>query len=353
MSLARRIVAVVTVLAVVALLTGAGTAENAPPTLSNFTAVPHSLGPQGGEVVIEVDAVDDSAVESVGAVIYFADGAMADLALESLDDPARPDRYAGTLRVPVNGTDQAISHNVEVSATDDQGETTLELLGSIEVEGQPPFDQAPDVFDAVVTPLSLPSQGGEVLLSASATDDRAISEVYAVITGETGADVVALSGVSSGRYEGTWDAPANPTTVDVAYSVEVTALDDIGQSDTEGAGEVKVVAVAPTVSRLSLTTRSLSFGPVRAGRAVRRAVVLRNEGPDTVTGTVPTPARPFALVGARGSGFALKAGQSRRLVVVYRSVRPGRHRSVLRIVRSDMEQPHLRVVLRGTTIPRR
>lgn len=352
MSGIRTSIAMLAALVLPALATGAGhAAENTPPVLSNFSVAPQTLTHLGGDVVIEVDASDDTAVVSVGATVYFADGSLMGVSLVPVDPP-QPDRYTATVIVPANSSDQAVSHAVEVAATDDQGQTTQEVLGWIDVDGQPQFDESPDAFDVVVDPTLVPSAGGPVTVAASATDDRAVSEVYAVITGSAGADVVPLGGVSSSRFEGVWDAPANNGDVEVSYSVEVTAMDDIGQSDTEPGGEITVAARPQTFSRLSVSARSVTFGPVRAGKGVRRGVVLRNHGSEPVSCTMRLPGHRFRVVGAGGPVLTLEPGRARRLVVAYRSRSVGQHRSRLRFVRSDGRQPRLVVLLKGSSTRR-
>ena len=199
---------------------------------------------------------------------------------------------------PNTSPDDAV-YTVEVAVLDSVGQSDIEPAGDITVAGTPPFDEAPDVFDPTLEPSSLPSAGGPVDISASATDDRAISEVYATITSADGTEVVPLDGISASRYAATWDAPPNPAAADATYTVEITALDDIGQSDTVSAGDITVAGKPVTVSRLALSTRQLTFGPVKAGRTVRRAVVLSNVGTESIACTLSSPSRRFRLPGGR------------------------------------------------------
>ena len=182
--------------------------DNQAPVLSNFTAAPGSLGPEGGTVTtITVDATDDIGVTAVGATVYFAKGGGAAGVPLVAADPGTPDTYSGMVEIPSNHTHEPVGHGVEVTATDTNGETTLELLGWIDVDGQPVFDQAPYVFDATLSATSLPSGGGTFTIGATATDDRSISEVYAVVTdNDGGATYVPLERTSSDRFESPWTA---------------------------------------------------------------------------------------------------------------------------------------------------
>ena len=162
-------------------------------------------------------------------------------------------------------------------------------MGNIDVEAQPPFDEAPDVFDTDLAPTALPHTGGDVTISASATDDRAISEVYAVITAPGGDEtVLPLDGVSASRYSGTWTAPSNATPDDLVYAVQVSALDDIGQQDTEDAGDVTVAAESsdnepPVLSDFFATPSILGY---EGGSVELEVKAIDPDGIDTVGATV-------------------------------------------------------------------
>ena len=539
--------------------------DPSPPELSNFSVVPASLPHQGGSVVMRVDAVDPDGIDFVGATVYLADGGAIGVEM-TVDDPEQPDVYSGSASIPANFNEETVSHSIEVLASDSVGDQTLEILGGVDVEGQPPFDERPDVFDPEVTPTTLPSGGGDVSISAAATDDRAVSEVYAYITGEnvsevvplggevsgrysatwtappnagesdltysieitalddigqddteyagdvtvagtppfdevpdvfdptldpvalphtggpvdisasatddravsevyatitsaTGTEVVPLDGISASRYAATWDAPPNTSPGDATYTVEISALDDIGQQDTEPAGDVTVAGTPPVdeapdvfdpdvapsilpagggdvtlsvsatddnavslvqarvtdstgtvdyvnlvgesatrysgtwsapandtaddhvyevhitayddndqtdfvivgftvagappaVSKLSLSKKQLTFGPVRVGRTLRRSVLLRNEGLSPVVCTVTSPGGRFRLPGDRDLSLTLAPGRTKRIVVLYRSLTAGRHRSRLRIVRADGRQSRLGAGLVGTATRR-
>ena len=266
----------------------AAVADPEPPVLSNFSATPPTLTYRGGFVLLEVDAADADGIDAVGATVYLADGGVLALPLTA-EDPRTPDTYSGEVEIPGNVGDDPVSHSVEISARDTVGDETLELMGNIDVESRGPFDEAPDVFDTDLDPTSLPHTGGEVTISASATDDRAISEVYATITDPDGGEtVVPLDGVSASRYSAIWTAPANGTPDDLAYTVTVAALDDIGQQDIEDAGAVTVAGDPPTgeppvLSNFSATPPTLTY---RGGFVLLEVDAVDSDGIDDVGATV-------------------------------------------------------------------
>ena len=319
------------------------------PVLSNFSVVPHSLGWQGGPVTITADATDDVAVTGVGATVYFADGGAVGVALAVTTSEA-PNTYSGTVEIPANYSDEPVGHSVEVSATDSAGETTLELMGWIDVEGQPVFDQAPYVFDATVAPSTLPSGGGTVTIGATATDDRSVSEVYAVVTDAGGGQTyLPLDPVGADRYQSTWSTPANLGTDPHSYSVMITALDDIGQSGEVDAGVVTVAGMAPPFVDLEVSRVKLVFGPQPRDTASFRTITVTNTGTESATVTLILRGRRFVITASRKASFELRPGDTRRVTVRYQSARPGRHHQWLRMTSDYETQSSLRVRLVGRT----
>ncbi len=323
--------------------------DNEYPVLSNFSATPNSLGPDGGTVTISVDATDDGGVSGVGATVYLFDGGVTGVELEATD-PEVPDTYSGTVEIPANNSNEPVSHTIEVSATDTAGETTLELLGSIEVEGQPVFDQAPYVSDPSLDPTNLPSDGGSVTIGVTATDDRSISEVYADVTDPVGEQTrVQLDPISGSRFESAWTAPANLGTDPEPYTVTITALDDIGQPGDVDAGQVTVAGAQP-IADLQVSHEELTFGPQARGARSFRTVTLSNADTHTsVAGTLMLRARRFVISDPRGPSFNLQPGETLEVTVRYRSWLPGLHSRWLRVSTEGEMQPDLRVRLAGHT----
>ena len=269
--------------------------DPSPPVLSNFVAHPSSLPAEGGSVTISVDVFDADGIASASAVVYPPSGAALGVDL-MVTDTTKPDTYSGTVDIPPNFSNESVGHAVEVHAEDLRGDQTLELSGYIDQEGQPQFDESPDAFDPAVAPTALGSGGGTVTIAASATDDRAISEVYAVVSDHAGTQtVVAMSGVSSSRFEGQWDAPPNPERDDAVYTIEIVAFDDIGQSDTVTTDPVTVAGTrpppppfdeAPDISDVQIDPSSL---PSTGGIINLAATATDDHGINAVVVTITGP----------------------------------------------------------------
>ena len=212
-------------------------------------------------------------------------------------------------------------------------------------------DDPPHLSDADVDPLSLPAAGGPITMSVTVTDDYSVQDVQALIGDSEGlADYVdlELEPGSETRYTGSWTVPPNESDQPAPYTVWFRAFDE----NSEGNGltvDFTVAGAEPTVSRLTLSQRRLSFGPVRAGKAVRRSVVLRNAGTTAIECTVRSPGRRFRLPGGRDLALTLAPGRAKRVTVRYRSGAAGRHWSRLRVVRADGRQGRLGVGLVGVS----
>ena len=177
-----------------------------------------------------------------------------------------------------------------------------------------------------MTPQTLPSTGGQITIAATATDDRAVSYVYANVTDPAGnATSVDLDAISSSRFEGVYTLPANTTTSAANYAITVIAQDDIGQEGYEDAGVVSVAAAAAT-KKLSVLPSTVRFGNVRVGRSAVRLFVLTNTAAKgspaiTVKLAIPGAQTPFVFTANR-SRSAKVTLKPRRPVVVFVSFVP-------------------------------
>ncbi len=350
-SLHRFAVLLAALLAAFVATPGSALAEDTPPLVSNGTITPGSLPYLGGTVTISADAVDDVGVTTVYANVTNPDGGLQSVQLIQ----SGPQTYSGTLTVGPNFTDSPVSYGIEVQATDTNGATDTQLIGSVDVDAQPQFDEAPIASDPTVEPRELPAAGGTVTISAAASDNRGISEVYANVVLPDGSSAsVPLEGNASSRYEGTYRVPANTGTTAQQYAIEVVALDDIGQQGTVDAGVVTVAAPAPppAAGRLTLTPRSLWLGQVRVGWSALRWAVLRNAGPKRsapVAGVVRISGAPFSLPGG-AIRFRLWPGQWRAVPVAFRPWAPGTYAGSLTVQRDDGAQAGLAVALQGKAV---
>jgi hypothetical protein len=332
-----------------------------PPVVTNVRAEPSFLPAEGGLVTIFADATDENGgVTWVEAQIT---GPFGGPETVLMGFTGLGTTYSGSLTIPANFTDTPMNYTILVQAQDLNGNSTWEGGGGITVEAATPFDERPVVFDPLVQPRNLPKAGGVTTIRASASDDRAISEVYATITRPDGTTTnVPLEGVGSSQYEGVFTAPANTRTTAAQYAITVTALDDIGQGASADAGLVTVAAAPapppPVVTKLSVNPGQLSFRTIRVGERGRESIVVRNTGgrsASTVSGVIAVSGAGFSLVGARPAGiaFTLRPGQSKVVSVEFRPNNPGRYAGAVTVRRSDGAQPGLAVRLSGQATPKK
>lgn len=325
--------------------------EDNPPEIRGGAVSPSSLSHEGGNVQLSADVVDDFGVQMVFAQIYGPDGTNQSIQLFQGDQTT----YFGTLEVPSNFSDSAVSYGVEIQAYDTNNAFVASSIGEVQVEAAPQFDEAPYVTEPLLTPPFLPAAGGAVTISAEAGDNRSISTVYATVALPGGGSTeVPLQPVSFSRYEGTFAVPANPGPLAAEYVVEIAALDDIGQETRVSAGIITVdPPPQPSVGQLQIWPATRSFGGVRLGRKAQRLVFVRNTprrrgAPVEATARiVGSPA--FSLPGAPPEGihFLLRPGQKQAFLVEFRPTTPGKQAASLEIVRSDSGQPPLAVALSG------
>jgi len=349
-------VLVVTITAITPLLAlSVSVVANEAPVIRNAVVTPSGLSHLGGITMVTAEVSDDSnALNDVFAEIYgpyFFSVAMT--------RGAGTDEWFANIELPPNFTPDPVNWDIYVRALDLDLAETADLAGSVQVDGEPQFDEAPTVFDPAVTPENLPSTGGPVQLAVSAWDLRGISEAYAVVTGPDGtATHVVLDPVSADRFEGIFDAPANPGTSAVQYSVVMVAADDIGQQGMVDGGLITVDASTARISRLQVAPNHLSFGKVKIGNRASRKIVLHNHGKKStgpVSGLLVSPGAPFFLVdeGANGIPFTLRPGESRTYTVEFRPTTVSQPTAAIVVQRTDNNQPGLGVSLSGRGVARK
>lgn len=339
-----------------------GGGEDTPPVISNGVVSPGGLPYQGGTVSIDVDVEDDFGVSMAYAAIYGPNGIWENvLLIPSKISPEGVATYSGSVNVPPNYTDSQVSYGVEIQASDTNGASALELIGWIDVEAQPQFDEAPFVSDPTVTPRQLPASGGPVKIRATATDNRSVSSVHATVTPPGGTSFqIEMEPISSSQFEGVFDVPGNADPTARQYAIEIVAEDDIGQPGTADAGIVTVAptSLPPAGGPLAVSPAGRYFGRVRVGHRARRLILVRNNGPRKsapVEGVIQTSGGPFSLPGAAPDGvhFRLRPGRSRIFVVSFRPTVVGPQTGSVSIVRADDAQPGLAVQLSGEGTRRR
>jgi hypothetical protein len=330
--------------------------EDNPPEIRSGAVSPGTLSFEGGNVQLSAEVVDDFGVSMVYAQIYGPSGTNQSIQLFQ----GNQDTYFGTLEVPANFSEEAVSYGVEIQAYDTNGAYVATLIGGVDVEAAPQFDEFPYVTEPTLTPPFLPSSGGTVTIGAEASDNRSISTVYALIALPGGGNTeVPLQPISFSRFEGTFAVPANPGPLAAEYVVEILAQDDIGQETRVSAGIITVEPPpAPSPGQLRTWPGTRFFGPVFLGGKTWRLILVRNaprRGGAPVEATARLVGSPaFSLPGAPPEGihFSLRPGETRAFLVEFRPTSAGQQSASLQIARDDGGQPGFAVDLTGRGIPR-
>ena len=322
--------------------------EDTPPDVSNAYVSPGYLDYTGGDVYINADVVDDFGVTMVYADVYGPDGVQS---VQLFSSGATT--YGGHVLIPPNYTPWLVSYGVNVQASDTNGATDYEVAGEIQVGPEPQFDQAPYVSDPQVQPRDLPATGGTADISATATDDRSVANVFAIVTSPGGATTEVWMGLVGGsQYQAAFTAPANTTAAAETYAVLIVAQDDSGQTASADGGVFTVAAQPPASDgRLKLRPAQLSFGRVRVGRRTTKSFQLQHVGRSTapISGVIRASGAPFSLLGAGAEGisFNLRAGETQTYVVEFGPTAIGSWTGAVDIDRADGKQPDLAVALAG------
>jgi hypothetical protein len=282
-----------------------GPDEDNPPVIQNSTAVPIELPPAGGEVQFTVEITDDFGISLAYLTVVGTDSSVADYTLE----PRGVGLYGVSFNLPANFTNEQISYTLVAVARDTIDQETQANCGEVTVKPQEQFDEFPAVGEGVVEPRILARSGGDVQLSTTASDDRSVHEVIAVITAPDASTVqVPLEGIGGIHYAGTFHAPANTGTEPVVYTLRFAASDDIGQMSDADGGTITVTTdgTRPSLRNCRVTPRSL---PARGGTVTFRALAHDDSEPVTVEAQVqvagalhqvqlhPDPNRPRLFAG--------------------------------------------------------
>jgi len=325
--------------------------EDNPPSILAGEVSPSSLSYEGGNVQIRAEIVDDFGLFMTYVQIYRPDGSTELIQLfEGYEH-----NYFATLEVPPNSSDQPVEYGVEVQAYDTNGAYVASLIGGVQEEAAPQFDESPYVTNAELNPSFLPSEGGTVTISADAGDNRGLAGLFATVALPGGGSVeVPMNPTSSSHFEGTYQAPANSGPLAAEYPVEVVAQDDIGQEGRGLAGTITVAAPPPPPSsgRLEIWPGDRSFGSVKPGKSAQRQIFVRNlprkgGGPVEATAVV-YGSSAFSLADASSAvHFVLQPGEKRVFTVEFRPTAPGQQFAAFEVLRDDGAQSGLSVSLAG------
>jgi hypothetical protein len=325
--------------------------EDNPPLVLGGEVSPSSLSYEGGSVQIRAEIVDDIGLFMTYVQIYRPDSSTELMQLYG----GYEGNYFTTLEVPPNYSDTPVEYGVEVQVTDSGGNYVASLIGSVQVEAAPQFDESPYITSTELNPSFLPAEGGTVTISADAGDNRGLNGVFATVALPGGGSVeVPMNATSSSHFEGTYEAPANAGPLAAEYPVEVVAQDDAAQQSRALAGTITVAAQPPPPSsgQLEIWPGERSFGTVKAGKQTERTIFVRNlprKGGEPVEATaVVYGSEAFSLAGSSSAThFVLQPGEKRAFTVEFHPTAPGEQFAALEIIRDDGVQPGLAVSLSG------
>lgn len=325
--------------------------EDNPPLVLGGEVSPSSLSYEGGSVQIRAEIVDDIGLFMTYVQIYRPDSSTELMQLYG----GYEGNYFTTLEVPPNYSDIPVEYGVEVQVTDTGGAYVATLIGAVQVEAAPQFDEAPYITGAELNPSFLPAEGGTVTISADAGDNRGLAGLFATVALPGGGSVeVPMNPTSSSHFEGTYEVPANAGPLAAEYLVEVVAQDDIGQEGRGSAGTITVAPPPPPPSsgQLEIWPGDRSFGSVKVGKRSERTVFVRNlprKGGEPVEATaVVYGSDAFSLAGSSSTiHFVLQPGEKRALTVEFHPTSTGEQFGALEIIRDDGAQPGLTVNLSG------
>lgn len=329
--------------------------EDTGPVIKFAHLTPGTFTYEGGTAVITTEVEDDCGIQQVYAEVSSTEGAYWGFQLLPFENiNSNSIVYRGEFQVVPNYQEWAVSYQVTISAEDTNGAFEQAYAGESEVAGRPPFDEAPYVSEATLSPTVLGSAGTQMRIAADASDNRGLANVFAIVTlpDETQQEVL-MEGVSSSHFEGRYKAPANLSAMPQKYSVIVYAEDDIGQQSWESAGSFVVARRTGLLN--AWTSVGSYFGEVPVGDTSTRLVVVRNQGgPLThpVEASITTSGTAFSLQGATAGkiDFTLDPGDRRVFAVDFAPASQGYKVGSAIVSRKDGAQPDLSVKLTGQAI---
>jgi hypothetical protein len=328
--------------------------EDNPPQIGGGAVSPSNLSYEGGNVQLSAEVVDDFGVSMVYAQIYKPDGSTELIQLYQGDH----DTYYGTLEVPPNSSGEEVNYGVEIQAWDTNGAYAATLIGGVQEEAAPQFDEYPYLNEPTLTPAYLPAEGGTSTISVEASDNHELTRVFAIIVplplgGET---QLPMHFADYNRWEAAFTPPPNLGPLTAEYLIEIVAEDDVGQQTRVGAGTIVVEApppVPPSIGQLRTRPGTHRFGSVHLRRTARRDVIMRNvpgKGGEPVEATARIAGSPaFSLAGASADGihFMLNPGKRQTFHVKFHPTTAGQQTASLEILRDDGGQQGFVVALAG------
>jgi hypothetical protein len=315
--------------------------ESEGPVFSEGSVTPGQLPASGGTGRISVRVTDECVVRVVVAEINTTEGFNESFELAPAEDINTNERvYKGEFEVPANFQEWSVGWQVNIRAENTVGASSETVAGEIEEEGTPPFDEAPYVSEASVTPSVWGGLGGTSRITMRAFDLRGIANAYAIVSLPNGRErEVQLEAISSDIFTAPLTVPGNPESTPRGYGVSVFAEDDIGQTTGVYAGNVEVEPKGtPNPGFLTLEPGYLKFGPVTL-----------KPGSPAVSGLIRDTDPQFVLPEAAEGGipFTIAAGATRTYTVDFQPSLKGQQTARLSVVREDGRQPNTGLSLFG------
>jgi hypothetical protein len=209
--------------------------DTKPPTIVSHTIKPATVPIPGGMVTISAVVTDNVGVSEVTAIVTKPDGTVANVPMPRISG----NTFTGAFAAVANPTSANQVHQVSIRAVDTSTNTTTVKAGSFTVLAD---KTRPVLSHASIAPRTLPSDGGTVTISVTATDNVAVASVVATIVQPNKTKVtVTLQRGQGNSYSAPFTAPANTTTKTQTYSVTLVATDTVGlKSATASAGSFTV-----------------------------------------------------------------------------------------------------------------
>lgn len=271
------------------------------PAIVRCDVIPRTLLAPGGTVTLRADVTDNAGVDQVEAIIEIPDVFLTTVTLSLKNG----NTYEGTWTAPANDTASPRSYHVTYRAVDTSDNEATADCGSVTVAT--PDSQAPVISACQVAPRSLLARGGVVTITATVTDDVAVSTVRAIITRPDGTQVpVNLTSQGGSNYLGNYAVPANSGATPQNYQVVINAQDSSGNPATADCGTVTVAVpdpAAPVITNCVVTPTALAAG---GGTVTVTADVTDNVSVQSVAAEVQRPdGSKFSaqLSAAGGSGY--------------------------------------------------
>jgi Abnormal spindle-like microcephaly-assoc'd, ASPM-SPD-2-Hydin len=180
----------------------------------------------------------------------------------------------------------------------------LTIAGSALADEEEVDSTPPVIANGVLSPSSLPWEGGNVQISVDIVDESGVHMTSAQVYGSDGSyQAITLSQGNGDTYYGTLEAPANYSESTASYSVEVQAYDLHNNYNNNFIGEVQVEGQpqfdeAPWIS---MTEMYPQFLPSEGGAVTIVAEAGDNRGLSAVYATItPVSGGATTEVGLNG-----------------------------------------------------